>query len=192
MDRRKLLKKTCGMSLCSCLPLAATTDASADEAAPKPRLLDWQIDFMRSRLEDLLEIVATTLDEPTRARVLGRLGQACGGELAKKFRGNPEGFWAYARQQWIDRVDYDENRGTIRVLERERTHCNCPLAAILKVPKTMCLCSLGTQEVIYRSLFSRSVTVRQEESVLRGDTRCSFTITLGREIEATADETEAT
>jgi hypothetical protein len=180
MDRRELMKQTCGMGLCSCLGLTLGTQASAEDAPEKPKLEDWQIDFMRSHLESLLEIIVTTLDEPTQAKVLGKLGRTCGKKLAERFKGNPEGFWAHAKTLWLDRVEYDKDKGVIRIMEKEKTQCNCPMAALIKVPKTLCLCSVGTQETIYESLFNRPVKVKLEESILHGAKRCSFTITLAK------------
>jgi predicted hydrocarbon binding protein len=187
MNRRELLQQTCGMGLCSCLALALPNRVSAGEppATPKP-IEQWQIDFMRSRLENLLEIIATTLDEPTRAKLLGRLGRECGKQVVKGFEGNPEGYWAHIKTLWLDRVEYDKDKGIIRLVEKERTQCNCPLAALIKVPTTLCLCSLGTQEAIYESLFNRPVKVRLEESILHGAKRCSFTIMLGPQVDSTA------
>jgi predicted hydrocarbon binding protein len=178
MDRREVLKQSCCMGVCSCLGLAQLAQAAPGETPPKPGLQDGQIEFMRMRLQNLLEIVAATLDEPARANVLGKLGRQCGREMAEKFKGNPEGFWTYAKTLWIDRVEYDKEKGIVRVFEKERTRCNCPLAAFMKVPKGLCLCSLGTQQAIYESLFNQPVKVKQEESVLQGAKRCSFTITL--------------
>jgi hypothetical protein len=134
---------------------------------------------MRARLENLLEILATTLDEPTLAKVLGKLGRECGKQVVKGFEGNPEGFWAHIKTRWLDRVEYDKEKGVICVTEKERTQCNCPLAALLKVPGALCLCSIGTQEAIYESLFDRPVTAKLNGTVLKGAKRCSFIITLG-------------
>lgn len=181
MNRREVIEKTCALGLCSCLGVAWPTRLSAEEAPAKPRLLDWQIDFMRSRLENLLEIIVTTLDEPTQAKVLGKLGRECGKGVVKGFEGNPEGFWAHIKTQWLDRVEYDKDKGIIRIWEKERTQCNCPLAALIKLPKTMCSCSIGTQEGIYESLFNRPAKAQLNGTVLQGAQRCSFIITLGPE-----------
>jgi hypothetical protein len=177
MNRREVIKKTCA-GLCSCPGLAWAARASAEESAEKPKLQDWQIAFMRARLENLLEILVTTLDEPTLAKVLGKLGAKCGEDFAKRFKGDPEGFWAYAKTMWLDHVDYDKEKGVIHVMEKERTDCNCPLSAFIKLPQSMCSCSVGTQEAIYESLFNRAAKAKVEQSILHGDKRCAFTITL--------------
>ncbi len=177
MDRRELLKSTCALGACSCLaawPIAL----SAEKSPAGTKLENWQIDFMRGRLENLLEIITTTLDEPTQAIVLTKLGRECGKQVVKGYEGNPEAFWAHVKTLWLERVDYDKDKGVIHLAEKPRTACNCPLAALMKVPKNMCACSVGTQEGIYEALFNRPAKASVDESILHGGKRCSFTVTL--------------
>lgn len=177
-NRREALSQACGLGPCSCpAPVSPARESAAALDGSRPA--NWQIDFLRARLEGLLEIIATTLDEPTLAKVLGELGRRCGREVVKGYEGNPEGFWTHLKTRWLEEVDYDEGRGIIRIREKERTQCNCPLAGLIKLPKAMCHCSLGTQEGIYESLFNRPAKARLDESILHGGRRCAFTITLG-------------
>jgi hypothetical protein len=179
MDRRDLLKNTCAVGMCSCL--GAWPTVSAAEDGQEDKLAQWQIEFMRVRLENLLEIVTTTLDEATQARVLAQLGRECGKQVVKGYEGNPDGFWAHIKTLWLERVEYDKDKGIIHLIEKPRTRCNCPLAALIKVPKNMCSCSIGTQEGIYEALFHRPAKATVDESILNGGKRCSFTITLQQE-----------
>jgi hypothetical protein len=81
IDRRELLKKSCGLGVCSCLAMAWPGAVSAEEAPTKTKLQDWQIDFMRARMESLLEIITnpgkgfgsarTRMWEKRRARIRG-------------------------------------------------------------------------------------------------------------------------
>ncbi len=152
--------------------------SAAEDGTGNAQLKEWQIAFMRARLENLLEIITTTLDEPTQAKVLAKLGRECGKQVVKGYEGNPEAYWAYIKGQWLERVEYERDQGIIHLTEKPRTQCNCPLAALMKVPKNLCSCSVGTQEGIYEALFSRPAKARVDESILRGGKRCSFTITL--------------
>src|SRR5512143_42992 len=93
MDRRDLVKSTCAVGMCSCLAVWPTGLAAEDGQGKK--LEQWQIDFMRARLENLLEIITTTLDEPTQVRVLAKLGRECGKQVVKGYEGNPDAFWAH-------------------------------------------------------------------------------------------------
>lgn len=177
MNRRELLKSTCAAGACACLA-AWTGTLSAGDAPGNGKPKDWQVDFMRARLENILEIITTTLDEATQAKVLARLGRECGRQVVKGYEGNPEAYWAQIKGLWLERVDYDKERGVIRLTEKARTQCNCPLAALMKVPRNLCLCSVGTQEGICEALFNRPAKARVDESVLRGGRRCCFTVTL--------------
>jgi len=177
MDRRELLKNTCALGACSCLAAWPIT-LSAEDNPEKNKLETWQVDFMRARLENLLEIITTTLDEPTQAKVLAKLGRECGKQVVKGYEGNPEAYWDHIKTLWLERVEYDKEKGVIHLTEKPRTQCNCPLVALMKVPKNMCSCSVGTQEGIYEALFNRPAKATVDESVLRGGKRCSFTVIL--------------
>ncbi len=113
---------------------------SAEDGSGKTKLENWQIDFMRARLENLLEIVTTTLDKPTQAKVLAKLGRECDKQVVKGDEGNPEAFWAHIKTLWLERVEYDKNKGVIHLTEKPRAQCNCPLAALMKVLENMCSC----------------------------------------------------
>jgi hypothetical protein len=177
MNRRELLKSTCAAGACACLAAwGGVSSAESASGSDKPK--DWQIDFLRARLEDLLAIITTTLDEPTQATVLAKLGRACGKQVVKGYEGNPDAYWAHIKTLWLERVEYDKATGVIHLTEKARTQCNCPLAALMKVPGNMCFCSVGTQEGICEALFNRPAKATVDESVLRGGKRCSFTVTL--------------
>ena len=177
MDRRDLLKNGCAIGACSCLA-AWPIVLSAGDGSGMGKIENWQVDFMRARLENLLEIITTTLDEPTQEAVLAKLGRECGKQVVKGYEGNPEAYWAHIKTLWLERVEYDKDKGIIHLTEKPRTQCNCPLAALMKVPKNMCSCSVGTQEGICEALFNRPAKATVDESVLRGGKRCSFTVTL--------------
>ncbi len=178
MDRRDFLKGTCAAGTCAYLA-AWPSGLSAESGERIQKLEAWQIDFMRARLENLLEIITTTLDEPTQAKVLAKLGRECGRQVVKGYEGRPDAYWAHIKTLWLERVDYDKEKGVIHLTEKERTQCNCPLAALMRIPGNMCSCSVGTQEAIHEALFNRPAKATVDESVLRGGKRCRFTVTLG-------------
>ena len=133
---------------------------------------------MQNRYRDLINILNDTLDKETLVVVLEKLGSKCGDDLAQKYKNDPEGFFNFIKSLWADTVDYDKEKGIIRVNERVRNTCNCPFVKGKDAPEILCNCSLGTQKRIYESLFGRPVHVTLNKSVLRGDERCSFTIQL--------------
>ena len=180
MRRREALKTACKIGFCSCAGFAASTTEGADvQKKTNPAQPEkWEIDFMQKRMGNLLSSLGTTLKKEDRVKVLKELGHHCGVETVKDYAGDPEGFWKWAKSQWIDTVDYYKEKGIIRISEKKRKTCNCPLAKSLKVPGYMCICSTGAQEAIYEKLFGVPVEVKLEESVLTSGQRCRFTIKL--------------
>ncbi len=89
-------------------------------------------------------------------------------DFAEKYKNNPEGFFNFIKSLWADTVDYDKNKGIIKVNEKIRNTCNCPFIREKEAPGILCECSLGTQKRIYECLFDKKVNVTLEKSVLRG------------------------
>ena len=181
MDRKDFLKNACTYGVCGCFGMSFFTAGELlanAKNAPDENKPDWRIDFMQRRYKDLLYILNDTLEEDTFIAVLKKLGTKCGDDFAERFRGNPEGFFNFIKSLWADTVEYDKEKGIIRVNERVRSTCNCPFIREKEAPEILCNCSLGTQKRIYESLFGRPVSVTLEKSVLRGDERCAFAIQL--------------
>ena len=181
MKRKEFLKNACTYGFCGCVGMSVLTGSSFfanppdNEGDDKP---DWRIDFMQNRFRDLLYILDENLDKETLLPVLRQLGSKCGDDFAEKYKNDPESFFNFIKSLWADTVDYDKDKGIIRVNEKIRDTCNCPFIRKKEAPRILCECSLGTQKRIYESLFDRQVDVKLEKSVLRGDERCSFTIRL--------------
>ena len=181
MKRKEFLSSACSLGLCGCFGMSFLTGSNI-LANPKnsneDNQPDWRIDFMQNRYKDLLYILNDDLDKDTLIGVLKKLGSKCGDDFANKYKNNPDGFFNFIKSLWADSVDYDKEKGIIKVNEKVRNTCNCPFIKEKDAPAVLCNCSLGTQKRIYESLFDRKVNVTLEKSVLRGDERCSFTIQL--------------
>ena len=181
MERKKFLKNACSYGFCGCVglaflnnsPLMANSKSKSGKDDP-----DWRIDFMQSRYRDLIYILNDTLDNETLIKILNQLGAKCGEDFANKYKNDPDGFFAFIKSLWAESVEYDKEKGTIKVNELVRNDCNCPFIPKKDAPGILCNCSLGTQKKIYESLFGRPVQVSLNKSVLRGEERCSFTIQL--------------
>ena len=180
MRRRDVIKTACQMGFCSYAGLGiSNAKGSNDENIhDQPQMEKWEIDFMQKSLVNLLSSLDAKLKKDDRDKVLKELGHHCGSDTVKDYAGNPEGFWKWAKSLWIETVDYDKEKGIIRISEKKRKICNCPLAKFLKIPGFMCICSTGAQEAIYEKLFGVPVEVKLEKSVLSGDEQCQFTISL--------------
>lgn len=181
MERKDFLKNACTYGLCGCVGMTFLTGSPLlanpinDQSEGQS---DWRIDFMQNRYRDLIYILNDTLDKETLNKVLNQLGAKCGAEFANRYKNDPEGFFVFAKSNWVDTIDYNKEKGIIKVNEKIRDNCNCPFVKAKDAPSVLCNCSLGTQKKIYESLFNRPVNVTLEKSVLRGDERCSFTIQL--------------
>ena len=181
MKRKEFLSNACTFGLCGCVGISFLSAGSLPAASEITRdndKPDWRIDFMQSRFAALINILNDSLDEDTLIPILNQLGSKCGEDFANQYKNKPEGFFNFIKSLWADSVDYDKEKGIIRVNEKIRETCNCPFIKEKEAPAVLCNCSLGTQKRIYESLFDRQVNVTLEKSVLKGDERCSFTIQL--------------
>jgi predicted hydrocarbon binding protein len=181
MERKEFLKNACKYGFCGCIGMSflngsdILANSKSTHSDDKP---DWRIDFMQSRYRDLINILNDTLDIDTFIPILKQLGSKCGEGFANQYKNNPDGFFTFIKSLWADSVEFDKEKGIIRVNEKIRDTCNCPFVREKDAPAILCNCSLGTQKKIYESLYGRPVNVTLEKSVLRGDERCSFTIQL--------------
>jgi len=181
MERKDFLKSACTYGLCGCMGLSFLTGNSVSansKSTQSEEESDWRIDFMQNRFRDLIYILDESLDKETLNKVLNQLGAACGENFANNYKNDPEGFFDFIKSLWADTVDYDKEKGIIKVNEKIRDTCNCPFIRAKDAPEILCNCSLGTQKKIYESVFGQPVSVTLEKSVLRGDERCSFIIQL--------------
>lgn len=174
MKRNDFLK-ACGAGVCSCgvWGLLAPNSAAADDNPSKQ-----QLDAARERFAKLLSIMRENLDDATRLKILERLGRECARDysaLFQKYRGDLQGFLAKIKTAWIERTEYDENSGILRLIGKP-SPCVCPLAKAGRTPAEFCDCTLGWQKAAFSAVLGKPVTAEIEESVLRGGSRCSFRI----------------
>jgi len=186
MKRNEFLKK-CGAGICGCgvlgllAPLAARAEdtAVAPAAAPvDPELLKQQLEGARERFARLLAVMGTQLDDATRGKVLQGLGRECSqdyGAFFNKYRGNLQGFLDKIKTAWVERTEYDEKTGILRVIGKPAP-CACPLVKAGRTPAEFCDCSRGWTQAAFATVLDKPVSVEIEESVLRGGSRCSFRI----------------
>ena len=186
MNRNDFLKK-CGAGICGCgvlgllAPLAARAEDTTAPAAAVPddyELLKGQLEGARERFAKLLAVMAEQLDDATRGKILQGLGSECAkdyGPLFNKYRGDLQGFLARIKTAWVERSEYDEKTGILRVVGKPAP-CGCPLVKAGRTPVEFCDCSRGWTQAAYSSVLGRPVSVEIEESVLRGGSRCSFRI----------------
>ncbi len=186
MKRNEFLK-TCGAGVCGCgvlgllAPLSARAESDAGQtsaAKSDDSPLKRQIDAAQERFAKLVSIMGENLDGATRDKILSRLGHECAqdyGVLFQKYRGDLPGFLAKIKTGWIERTEYDEKTGILRLIGKP-SPCACPLVKIGRTPADFCNCTLGWQQAAFSAVLGKPVTAEIEETVLRGSSRCSFRI----------------
>lgn len=187
--KRSDFLKTCGAGVCGCgmlgllapLPASAEdTDGQAPAVPAEVDLLKRQIDGAHERFAKLVTIMGEDLDGATRDRILARLGRECAkaySTLFQKYRGDLQGFLAKVKTAWLEKAEYDEKTGILRVIGKP-SPCACPLVKVGRTPADFCNCTLGWQQEAFSTVTGKPVTAEIEETVLRGGKRCSFRITV--------------
>ena len=171
MTRSEFLK-SCTLGACSCslVALSATETAMAESGNSEVDTLKAQRDAIRIRYAKLLGILDEEIDQPTRKRVCADQFRAI---TYDKYKNDIRGFLAaiQAPGGWVEKVEYNEKAGTIRIFDRFKS-CTCPLVEKGLTPSDQCECTLGWQKQTYSAILGKPV----EESILRGSTRCVFRI----------------
>ena len=182
MDRRDLLKQTCGMGLCACAASALMAQASQAAETPQDadrqiKRLQWWQDHTRKQFAKLWTLLESHLDEKTRLNLIEQLGRNCASMLgwAKEFKGNPEGFFQRMKERQGEELSFDKEKGIITITTPERD-CVCGLVKNKVTPAYFCQCSIGWQKETYETILGKKVEVELKESVLRGSKRCVFKV----------------
>jgi predicted hydrocarbon binding protein len=178
--KRNEFMKGCAAGMCSCAAMAflPSEAAAAQSANPEIEQLKGKVDACQVRFAKLVGILNQTLDPRARKQVFQSLGRECAkqyGDLTGKYKNNIKGFLETAQQQWVEKAEYDEKRGTIRIVDKG-PNCSCPLVKKGLTPPEFCDCTLGWQKEAYAAILGRPVDAELEESILRGGSRCIFRI----------------
>jgi predicted hydrocarbon binding protein len=188
MKRKDFIKK-CAGGVCGCgllgllAPLSSGTENGEAQTATAPAddsPLKQELDGSRERFAKLVSVMGETIDSATRDKILAGLGRACAQDysaLFQKYRGDLQGFLAKTKTAWVEKAEYDEKAGVLRVIGKP-SPCACPLVKMGRTPADFCNCTLGWQQEAFSTVIGKPVTAEIEETVLRGGKRCSFRITV--------------
>jgi hypothetical protein len=189
LNRRQMIGGTCGMGLCSCLGAIlpggeaiaeeAKPDMSIDQIKEQNRKLSWWADHSKKQLTELWRQLEPHLDEKKRNDIIEQLGRNCARSLgwAKKYKGDPEGFFKHMKQSGNEDITYDKEHGIISVVGPEHD-CVCGMVNSKITPAYFCNCSKGWQKETYETILGKQVDCEIVESVLYGGKRCVFKITI--------------
>ena len=182
VSRNEFLK-CCAAGVCSCVALISPELATADTSTPNIEQLQGQLEAARIRYAKLVSILETNLDPATRKTIFDSLGRECARQFRSrtfdKYKGDLPGFLKSVEgpDGWAGKTEYDEQAGIIRVFDRG-PHCTCPLVKEGLTSGAQCDCTLGWQRETYSAILGRPVDGAVEESILRGDKRCVFRMTV--------------
>jgi hypothetical protein len=175
MDRKAFLTTMCGLGACGCmagLPDGPEVLADGQTEAPDQRLV-----FARYQVAKLAGFMAAGHAVPACTEILEKTGRECAkiSRLGERFKGNPEGYFAAARNAWGTEFQWDKAKETVTVAVAEGP-CGCPLVDAKRTPAFWCNCSVGYQKESFSALFGRPVQVTLKESKLAGGKRCVFEV----------------
>lgn len=136
-------------------------------------------DAARLRFSKLIEVLESRLPEDERKQALHALGAKCADTykavLIDRYRGNIKGFLEEGLRNWMAEAEYDEAKGTIRIVDKGPS-CTCPMVKVGVTPPSFCDCTLGWQMEAYSEILGRPVTAELEDSILRGGKKCIYRI----------------
>ncbi len=186
IDRKQFLTASWQVGCCALAALGAVGPASADEPQQPPTQAppaDPDKKFIEDWLSDLMNEVDATLDEPTKARLIGGCGRACFERFAFKRA------WAEEGRGDVDKLIAALQKNFNVQREGRQVHirygltskgCYCP-AAKYRAPKPNdlhCYCSRGTHQAVWEAALGRPIQVDIAETVRRGGKTCHFVVTL--------------
>ncbi len=153
-----------------------------------------RMEFVDGWVPRFFKVMDEHLDEPTRRRIMAANGRACFCAWSPDAQRRPEPASPERIAKWVndrgpasgysmrDGVIHFEYVGSAETGKSSPDHvCLCPTVEAQSA-KTMsasyCWCSVGYVQEIHERVFGRPVNVELVESVLRGNPRCRFRITL--------------
>ena len=182
MDRKNFFIKACQFGVCSCAGMSLLAGTSAFAASTKPEMNDepdWRVGFMQFRFSKLIEMLNSSVDKPTRIKILENMGRACSNKAAenyKKYIGDIDGFLKNLEESWAEKASYDKEKKEIKIVGKKTENCFCPFVDKSKMTDEFCNCSLGWQKETIKNIIGKEVTAHIDSSILKGGTSCNFTI----------------
>jgi predicted hydrocarbon binding protein len=175
VDRKRFLKTVCGLGVCGCV--ASLVDPVEALSATPDQAADQRLAFARYQIAKMTGFMAGGAASPACAEILQKTGRECArlGQLPVKYKGDPEGYMAVARQAWGTEFSWDKEKGTVRVTVAEG-ECSCPMVDSKRTPAFFCNCSVGYQKEAFEAVFGKPVQVDLKESKLGGSKRCVFEV----------------
>ncbi|MEW5765127.1 MAG: hypothetical protein ACOYXN_02870 [Acidobacteriota bacterium] len=175
MDRKDFLKSACSLCACGCVAgLVGGTKVLASEEKPP---VDPRLAFTRYQVAKLVGLMAVEANAGACKPILEGMGRECAKlSLANaNIKGDPEGYFAAAKEAWGTEFSWDKEKGVITVTGTEKA-CSCPLVDLRRTPAFFCNCTVGYQKQAFEMIFGGPVEVSLKATQLSGAKRCVFEV----------------
>jgi hypothetical protein len=207
IDRKQFLASAGRICACSCAyamtagigsvmaedNTKSTQQPARKPAEKKPRSQE-RIEFTEQWMVRFFKVLDENVDETTRKRLMMANGKACllawQKETNQQVRTQPvtvEQFAARVKERKLPGYEIDGNVIHFQYTSSAETgspspenHCLCPMVETNPpgLSSTFCDCSLGYVKEMHEQIFKKPVSVELLSSVLRGNPRCKFKITV--------------
>ncbi|MCP4764343.1 MAG: hypothetical protein GY870_21395 [archaeon] len=140
--------------------------------------------ILRERMNTMVKLMQNKEDSQNFNDILENMGRECcnkykTSDKAKKYADDPKFFLDNITKFtiWDESADYDVEKGKIKVIGIKRSACICPFAKVSGLESQICdTCCVGFQKELFESLLNNPVNISIDESVLKGNNRCSVTV----------------
>ncbi len=185
ISRKDFFRKAClaGACFCGFTSLGMKVDASetvTGEVQPDDKKLKFMQDWISTLL---LQVDENAGDEECR-----KIMKPCAmahynylemDNMLAPYKGDIEKFNAFISGEWGWKVNYDKVKGVI-VADEDKPNCVCPMVNKEKGVRSsiLCYCSEGFAEKMFSMVVGHPVKARVVSSILRGNERCIYEITI--------------
>ena len=136
----------------------------------------------------LLKFIDSSINESDKEKIFNKLGYEClysrnYDKWILSFRDNLDEFFNRVQRgesKYWEQLTYNKEKSVITLVGRKLQTCVCEYGHCTNPPKSLCnYCCKRFQEELFGLLLDKKVTVRIDESIIRGGERCSTTIFVG-------------
>ncbi|MFB3920354.1 MAG: hypothetical protein ACE145_01455 [Terriglobia bacterium] len=190
MDRKQFLQQSvqCGLGCCAFLTfdLANPRAGGASESTEDTQRVEFERNFLRNWLVDLLEAAQTELDRETQVKLMEATGRGCfrrhqfKQDIALQGKNDLDKLIEAYKKNF--EIWKDGERVHIRYGEISKL-CYCPAANYRpsKPNDIHCECTRTTHQTIFETALGRPFKVDIVETLRRGGKTCHFVVNLGGE-----------
>lgn len=190
MDRKKFLKKTCGLGVGSCVGFGLVSNSNlfaSDKDDTNETKKTPVVPVDARQIQNVLNYIDSSMDESSKKNIFEKLGH----EHTTKdsfikwingYKSNLKSFFDYINNHsnpnsdW-EKIEYDPDLSIIKITGKPADRCACPYAQAANPPKSLCnYCCKNFQKSMFEMLLEKPVKVNLDESFLLGGKTCSVTI----------------